>query len=67
MKQLPWWLNNPQYGYYIPIYFQAGKESTATDSGVRFLALAIPQIFAVFLSGTLVTVFGYYVGSPSNS
>ncbi|KAH8759347.1 major facilitator superfamily domain-containing protein [Diaporthe sp. PMI_573] len=49
------------YGYYIPIYFQAVKESTATQSGVQFLALAIPQIFAVVLSGALVTTFGYYL------
>ncbi|ETS73853.1 hypothetical protein PFICI_14799 [Pestalotiopsis fici W106-1] len=49
------------YGYYIPIYFQAVKESTATQSGVQFLALAIPQIFAVVLSGALVTMLGYYL------
>ncbi|KAI1815752.1 major facilitator superfamily domain-containing protein [Poronia punctata] len=49
------------YGYYIPIYFQAAKGTTATESGIRFLALAIPQVFAVVFSGALVTVLGVYM------
>lgn len=54
---------NLQYGYYIPIYFQAVKGATATDSGTQFLALAIPQIFGVVFSGALVTMLGVYVRS----
>ncbi|RYP77943.1 hypothetical protein DL771_000802 [Monosporascus sp. 5C6A] len=49
------------YGYYIPIYFQAAKGSTATESGIQFLALAVPQIFGVVFSGALVTMVGFYV------
>ncbi|XDG01573.1 hypothetical protein ABKA04_001188 [Annulohypoxylon sp. FPYF3050] len=48
------------YGYYLPIYFQAVKGSSALESGIQFLALAIPQIFAVVLSGALVTILGFY-------
>lgn len=50
-----------QYGYYLPIYFQAVKEATATESGTRYLALVIPQMFGVVFSGALVTAFGSYV------
>lgn len=50
-----------QYGYYIPIYFQAVIGSTATQSGTQYLALVIPQMFGVVLSGALVTAFGSYV------
>lgn len=48
------------YGYYLPIYFQAVKGSTATESGTQFLALAIPQILGVVFSGALVTMLGIY-------
>lgn len=59
-------LENTQYGYYLPIYFQAVKASTATQSGTQYLALVIPQMFGVVLSGALVTVFGSYVGFTSH-
>ncbi|KAI1312742.1 efflux pump antibiotic resistance protein [Xylaria venustula] len=49
------------FGYYIPIYFQAAKGATAIESGTRYLALALPQIVAVVLSGSLVTILGFYV------
>ncbi|KAI1169477.1 MFS general substrate transporter [Nemania sp. FL0916] len=48
------------YGYYIPIYFQAVKGSSATQSGIQFLAFAIPQIFSVVLAGVIVTSIGFY-------
>ncbi|KAJ4422061.1 hypothetical protein N0V82_003251 [Gnomoniopsis sp. IMI 355080] len=54
-----------QYGYYLPIYFQAVKGSTATQSGTQFLALAIPQIFGVVFSGAFVPfiIIGTAVGT----
>jgi hypothetical protein len=52
-----------QYGYYIPIYFQSIKGSSATKSGLEFMALALPQIVFVILSGAVVTNWGYYVSS----
>ncbi|KAK9416944.1 putative Major facilitator superfamily (MFS) profile domain-containing protein [Seiridium unicorne] len=49
------------YGTYIPIYFQAVRASSVLDSGVQFLALAIPQIFGVVFTGALVSALGFYV------
>ncbi|KAI0521607.1 efflux pump antibiotic resistance protein [Xylaria bambusicola] len=49
------------YGYYISIYFQAAKGFTATESGTRFLAFALPQVIFLVVSGALVTLSGFYV------
>lgn len=50
-----------QYGYYLPIYFQSIKGSSPTKSGLQFMALALPQIFALILAGALTTKWGHYV------
>ncbi|KAF2242512.1 efflux pump antibiotic resistance protein [Trematosphaeria pertusa] len=49
------------YGYYLPIYFQSIKGSSPTKSGLQFMALALPQIFALILAGALTTKWGHYV------
>lgn len=46
--------------YYIPIWFQAIKGTTATDSGVRNLPLILGLVLMLLVSGGAVTVFGYY-------
>ncbi|KAF2692141.1 MFS general substrate transporter [Lentithecium fluviatile CBS 122367] len=48
------------YGYYLPIYFQSVKGTSALISGINFLALALPQIGFTVLSGWLASRFGYY-------
>ncbi|KUJ10943.1 MFS general substrate transporter [Mollisia scopiformis] len=48
------------YGYYLPIYFQTSKGSSATYSGAQFMALAVSQIFFVVISGAVATKWGYY-------
>ena len=46
--------------YYLPFYFQAVRNTSAQDSGIRML----PYIIAVFLtavgSGGAITAFGHY-------
>lgn len=49
------------YGYYLPIFFQSVQGATTTDSGVRYIALVVPQILALVLTGAIVTKWGYYV------
>ena len=46
--------------FYIPLYFQAIKGSSATKSGVETLPLIIATTVASFAAGILVTVTGYY-------
>jgi len=46
--------------YYIPIYYQAAKNHTATDSGVDILALMLGTVFSVIISGRIVGTFGRY-------
>ncbi|KAF2468048.1 MFS general substrate transporter [Lindgomyces ingoldianus] len=47
--------------YYLPFYFQAVLGTSAVRSGVNYIALAVPQFFALLLSGGLVTQFGHYM------
>ncbi|KAL8921809.1 MAG: hypothetical protein Q9208_005566 [Pyrenodesmia sp. 3 TL-2023] len=49
------------FSYYIPFYFQAVQSVTATISGVRYIAFAIPQVVAIITSGAVVSKIGYYV------
>ncbi|KAH8651556.1 efflux pump antibiotic resistance protein [Tricladium varicosporioides] len=49
------------YGYYLPIYFQSIKGSSATKSGLQFMALALGQIVFIVLSGAAATTWGYYL------
>ena len=45
----------------MPFYFQAVEAVTATKSGIRFIALALPEIVAIVVSGAVVSKIGYYV------
>lgn len=55
-----------QYLYYLPFYFQSAQMVDATQSGVRSIPLGLSQIIAVVCCSTLVSIFGYYVSSPSS-
>lgn len=59
-------LTNPmvQYAYYLPIYFQSAQGVSTMQSGVRFIALVLPQIVGLVIVGAVVTQWGYYVGVP---
>ncbi|KAI9724632.1 MAG: hypothetical protein M1828_003656 [Chrysothrix sp. TS-e1954] len=46
--------------YYLPFYFQAAQGSSTVASGVRFLALAAPQVVATVLAGGIATKSGHY-------
>ncbi|KAI1130117.1 MFS general substrate transporter [Nemania abortiva] len=49
------------YAYYLPIYFQSAQGVSTTQSGVRFIALVLPQIVGLVVVGAIVTQWGYYV------
>lgn len=49
----------------MPFYFQAVQDVSATASGVRLIAMVLPEILAVMIAGALVTVVGYYVSFPA--
>ncbi|KAH8649754.1 major facilitator superfamily domain-containing protein [Tricladium varicosporioides] len=49
------------YAYYMPIYFQSIQGVSATESGIRFIALVAPQIIATIIVGGIISKFGYYV------
>jgi hypothetical protein len=49
------------YGYYLPLFFQSAQGISATMSGVRQIALILPDILAIGLTGFIVTKWGYYV------
>lgn len=48
------------YVYYLPLYYQAARGRSATDSGVDIIALMLATVFAVIGAGRLVGTFGYY-------
>lgn len=50
-----------QYAYYLPIYFQSVQGVSTTQSGVRFIALVLPQIVGLVVTGAIVSQWGYYV------
>ncbi|KAF2451162.1 MFS general substrate transporter [Karstenula rhodostoma CBS 690.94] len=47
--------------YYMPFYFQSVRGTSAIRSGVDYIALAVPQFFALLIAGGLVTRFGHYM------
>ncbi|KAF2787729.1 MFS general substrate transporter [Melanomma pulvis-pyrius CBS 109.77] len=49
------------YLYYVPIYFQAVRGTSAMNSGVRMIALDAARILFIIISGALVTYYGYYM------
>ncbi|KAJ7510510.1 ABC transporter [Mycena galericulata] len=48
------------FSYYIPIFYQAVRHRTATDSGIDLLPFMLGVVLTVIGSGQLVGVFGYY-------
>ncbi|MCJ1296184.1 hypothetical protein MMC34_007750 [Xylographa carneopallida] len=46
--------------YYLPIWFQAVKDASSTESGIMMLATVIAQILFAPIAGTLVSRIGYY-------
>ena len=46
--------------YFIPIWFQAIKNTTATKSGINSLPMILALVLLSIVSGILVTTFGYY-------
>ncbi|GME24191.1 hypothetical protein EAF04_007999 [Neofusicoccum parvum] len=49
------------YNFFIPIFFQSAQGVSATTSGVRFIALIVPQVVFVIITGAVATKYGYYV------
>jgi hypothetical protein len=45
----------------MPFYFQTVQGVSATESGVRFIALVLPEIVAILVSGVIVSKIGHYV------
>lgn len=46
--------------FYMAIYFQSVKGSTATHAGIQLLPLLISCVLASMLTGGLISAFGYY-------
>ena len=46
--------------YYVPIWFQAIKGTTATESGIRNLPMILSLVLMSILSGIAVSLLGYY-------
>ncbi|KAL4882172.1 major facilitator superfamily domain-containing protein [Aspergillus karnatakaensis] len=46
--------------YYLPIFFQSVRGSSAMTSGIQLLPLMLACVVASVAMGILVTVFGYY-------
>lgn len=53
--------HSTQYLYYIPIYFQAVRGKSATNSGVRMIAMDAARIIFIIISGGLIAKFGHYM------
>ncbi|CRG89904.1 Putative HC-toxin efflux carrier TOXA [Talaromyces islandicus] len=49
------------YGYYLPMFFQTIQGASATESGVRYIAMMIPQIVTLAVTGAIVSKWGYYI------
>ncbi|KAJ7691182.1 transporter [Mycena rosella] len=48
------------FSYYIPIFYQAVRHRSATDSGIDILPFMLGVVITVLTSGQLVSRFGYY-------
>ncbi|KAJ7501827.1 ABC transporter [Mycena galericulata] len=48
------------FSYYIPIFYQAVRHKSATDSGVDLLPFMLGVVLTVIGSGQLVSRFGHY-------
>ncbi|KAL9122059.1 MAG: hypothetical protein Q9187_001384 [Circinaria calcarea] len=47
--------------FYLPFYFQAVQGVDAITSGIRFIALMLPQMVALIGAGAIVSKWGHYV------
>lgn len=47
--------------YYLPIWFQAVRGVSAIRSGIMLLPMILSTVFAVILSGGIISRVGYYV------
>ena len=47
--------------YYLPFYFQSVLGTNAAQSGVRTLPYLMSLLFSPIISGSLITLVGYYV------
>ncbi|KAJ1027662.1 hypothetical protein NDA16_002001 [Ustilago loliicola] len=47
--------------YFVPLYFQTVRGSSAIRSGVQTLPFVIAVIFANAVSGSLISAYGYYI------
>lgn len=47
--------------YYLPFYFQSVLGTTAQQSGIRTLPYLMALLLAPMISGSLITIVGYYV------
>ncbi|KAF2221931.1 major facilitator superfamily domain-containing protein [Elsinoe ampelina] len=45
---------------FIPLYFQAIANQTATASGIRLIPLILSMVISIIFSGAMVQKFGYY-------
>ncbi|CAG7933235.1 unnamed protein product [Penicillium olsonii] len=48
------------FTYYLPIWFQATKDKSATDSGIANLPSLISMVLFAIIGGILASVVGYY-------
>lgn len=55
------WLIRIQDGFYLPFYFQAVQGRSATKSGIQFIPLAFPEVFALIVTAGLTSKLGFYV------
>ncbi|KAL5040945.1 hypothetical protein BDW71DRAFT_212603 [Aspergillus fruticulosus] len=46
--------------YYLPIFFQSVRGSSAMTSGIQLLPLMLATVVSSVSTGILVTIFGYY-------
>ncbi|KUI59517.1 Putative HC-toxin efflux carrier TOXA [Cytospora mali] len=49
------------YGYYLPLFFQTAQGTSVTTSGIRQIALMVPDIVGIALTGFVVSKWGYYI------
>ncbi|KAF9075506.1 ABC transporter [Rhodocollybia butyracea] len=48
------------FSYYVPIFYQAVRHKSATDSGINLLPFMLGVVLTVISSGQVVGKFGYY-------
>ncbi|GAP82380.2 putative efflux pump antibiotic resistance protein [Rosellinia necatrix] len=48
------------YAFYLPIFFQSVQGVSTTQSGVQYIALVVPQIVSLVVTGGFVSTWGFY-------